>query len=240
MQQSTESKMTVPRKMRPRVLTLAMAVALIGLGQAAQAAVMEYQLMPGSSYERSRMDAGTYLPVASASVGIGGTIRIDTATGALVSAQFDLGSYTEMFDFAPLTPFTNYALVDYTDETQSFAGRSGSVAGTVISFSGANSWLANGAGSVDCSASGGVQGAAACSSPSLTAWDGFAIDLLFTPDFSAVMAAASWTHNGATIDSHNLNLFAVRTSEVPVPGAVWLMGSGLVGLLAVQRRRVAR
>jgi hypothetical protein len=186
------------------------------------------------------MDAGTYLPVAGASVGIGGTIRIDTATGALVSAQFDLGSYSEMFDFAPLTPFTNYAVLDYDDETQSFAGHTGSVAGTVISFSGANSWLANAAGSVDCTTSGGVQGAAACANPTLSAWDGFAIDLLFTPDFSAVMAAANWTHNGVTLDSHSLNLFAVRTSEVPVPGAIWLMGSGLAGLLAVQRRRAVR
>jgi hypothetical protein len=234
MQQSTESISMVPQRMT----FAAMAVALIGFGQAAHAAVMEYQLMPGSSYERTRLDTGTYLPVAGASIGISGTIRIDTATGELVSAQFDLGSYSELFDYAPLTPFTNYATIDHTGETQNIGDHDGSVAGTVISFSGANSWLASAAGSVDCTGSAGVQGAAACTSPSLEAWDGFAIDLLFTPDFSALMASANWTHNGVTLDSHSLNLFAVR--EVPVPGAVWLMGSALTGLLAVQRRRAAR
>lgn len=236
MQPITKSISTVPQ----RITFTALAAALVSLGSTAQAAVMEYQLMPGSSYERTRSDASSYLPVASATVSIGGTIRIDTATGALVSAQFDLGSYSELFDYAPLTPFTNYAVLDYTDETQSISGLSGSVASTVISFSGANNWLANAGGSVDCTASGGVQGTATCGSPSLTAWNGFAIDLLFTPDFSAVMASANWTHNGATVDSHSLNLFAVRVNEVPVPGAIWLMGSGLAALLAMQRRRVAR
>jgi hypothetical protein len=234
MQQSTQSISMVPQRMT----FAAMAVALIGFGQAAQAAVLEYQLMPGSGYERTRLDAGTYLPVASASMAIGGTIRIDTATGQLISAQFDLGSYSELYDYAPLTPFTNYASIDHTDETQTIGSHSGAVAGTVISFSGANSWLASAGGSVGCTVSGGAQGDATCASPSLEAWDGFAIDLLFTPDFSALMGSASWTHNGVTLDSHSLNLFAVQA--VPVPGAAWLMGSALAGLLAVQRRRGGR
>jgi hypothetical protein len=215
-----------------------MAVALIGFGQAAQAAVVEYQLMPGSSYERTRLDAGTYLPVANASVAIGGAIRIDTATGELVSAQFDLGSYSELFDYAPLTPFTDYASIDYTDETQSIGSHSGALAGTVISFSGANSWLASAGGSVGCTVSGGTQGNATCASPTLDAWNSFAIDLLFTPDFSALMGSASWTYNGVSLDSHSLNLFAVQA--VPVPAAAWLLGSALTGLLAVQRRRNGR
>jgi hypothetical protein len=236
MQQLTKSISTVPQRITFTVL----AAALVGLGSTAHAAVMEYQLMPGSSYERMRTDTTSYLPVAGASVALGGTIRIDTATGALVSAQFDLGSYSELFDYAPLTPFTNYAVLDYTEETQNISNLNGSVAGTVISFSGANNWLASGNGSAGCSESGGVEGAATCASPSLAAWDGFAIDLLFTPDFSAVMASANWTHNGVTVDNHSLNLFAVRVAEVPVPGAMWLMGSGLAALLAVQRRRVAR
>jgi hypothetical protein len=222
-----------------RMTSAAVAAALIAFGSTAHAAVMEYQLMPGSSYERTRLDAGTFLPVGSASVGIGGTIRIDTTTGALVSAQFNLGSYSELFDYAPLSPFTNYAVVDYTTEKQSIAGVNGAVSGTVISFSGASNWLASATGSAACAASAGAQGTATCAAPALAAWDGFAIDLLFTPDFSAVMGGASWTHDGVTLDSHSLNLFAVRVNEVPVPGAIWLLGSGLAGLLAVQRRRAA-
>lgn len=217
-----------------------MAIAVLAAGSAAQAAVMTYQLLPGSAYERTRLDPATQLPVASASVGIGGTIRIDTATGALVSAQFDLGDYTEYFDFAPLTPFTNYALVDHDDELQTVgSGAIGSVAGTVIHFTGANAWSATASGSASCASSGGTLGNAACGGAALANWSPFAIDLLFTPDFSAVYASTGWTDNGATSDSHTLNLFAVRTSEVPVPGAAWLLGSGLAALIASRRQRNA-
>lgn len=231
---TTQSLTTGSRRLA-RVALIAVAV---GVGSATQAAVMEYQLMPGSAYERTRLDAATQLPVGSASVGIGGTIRIDTATGALVSAQFVLGDYVEFYDYAPLTPFTNYAVVDHHNEQQNIAAGSGVVAGTVISFSG---WTATATGSADCSAAAGAQGNATCASPTLAGWGAFDIDLLFTPDFSAVFGSTGWTDSLAgTTDNHSLNLFAVRVEAVPIPGAVWLMGSGLAGLLAVQRRRIAR
>lgn len=235
MQRTT--RMTIqPAGAMPRAALLA--VALVA-GSAAQAAVMEYQLLPGSTYERTRLDPASQLPVAGASVGIGGTIRIDTATGVLVSAQFDLGDYTEYFDYAPLTPFSNYALIDHDDELQSVGAAAGSVLGTVIRFAGANAWSTAASGSAACSASGGVQGNATCAGAALAGWSPFAIDLLFTPDFSAVYASSSWTDSGATTDGHALNLFAVRAPEVPLPGAVWLMGSGLTALLAARLRRPA-
>src|SRR5690242_8843113 len=106
-------------RFKGHIATLTLGAALLGFGAAAQAAVMEYQLMPGSQYDRNQLDNATQLPVASSSVGIGGTIRVDTATGALISAQFSLGSYSELYDFAPLTPFTNYAVIDHNNETQS-------------------------------------------------------------------------------------------------------------------------
>jgi hypothetical protein len=36
----------------------------------------------------------------------------------------------------------------------------------------------------------------------------------------------------------NLEMFTVQISQVPVPPAVWLFGSGLIGLIAVARRRL--
>ena len=87
--------------------------------------------------------------------------------------------------------------------------------------------------------SGGTQGNAACAGAALADWSAFAIDLLFTPDFSAVFASANWADGGATADSHALNLFAVRTSEVPVPAAAWLLGSGLAALASTRLRRAA-
>jgi hypothetical protein len=35
---------------------------------------------------------------------------------------------------------------------------------------------------------------------------------------------------------HEFSVAAIETSAVPIPGAVWLLGSGLVGLVAVRRR----
>jgi hypothetical protein len=223
---------------KAHLATLTLSAALLGFGAAAQAAVMEYQLMPGSQYDRNQLDAATQLPVASSSVGIGGTIKIDTGTGALISAQFSLGSYTELYDFAPLAPFTDYAFVDHDNETQSIVAVIGNVVGTVISFSGANAWSAAVGGSVSCSAAGGVQGNNICATAAALPWGPLAIDLLFTPDLSALMASSNWgDSSGGTLNNNSLNMFAVRVNTVPVPAAFWLMGSGLGGLLALQRRR---
>jgi hypothetical protein len=216
------------------------ALAMAGIGMGAQAAVVEYQLVAGSSeYNRMRTDPSTFMPIANTTVNVSGTVRVDTATGALVSAALQLGSYTESFDYAPLSPLTNFALVDHTNETQQLgAGAAGGVAGTVISFSGASAGAASGVGgSAGCSASAGSQGDATCAAAALAPWGPFEISLLFTPDFSAFMASSYWEEGGGLDTAHTLDLFAVRVNEVPIPAAAWLLGSGLTGLLALARRR---
>jgi len=32
------------------------------------------------------------------------------------------------------------------------------------------------------------------------------------------------------------DMFATNTSPVPIPGAIWILGSGLLGLLGVRRK----
>lgn len=38
-------------------------------------------------------------------------------------------------------------------------------------------------------------------------------------------------------DGHGMGTFLVRTSVVPIPPAIWLFGSGLIGLIGVARRK---
>ena len=46
---------------------------------------------------------------------------------------------------------------------------------------------------------------------------------------------ATWTFSTSTLSSYDMN---VATTVVPVPAAVWLFGSGLIGLVGIARRRV--
>lgn len=215
---------------------LKMGVALVLAAPAAQAAVVEYQLQPGSEYHRTRTDVATQLPVAdTGGVAVAGSLFIDTATGALVSGQLTL-SYSEHFDYAPLAPHSDYADID-SHETQLLGPVGGVLSGTVLSFSGAAGWAVTSGGSASCAQAAGAQGGAACAGAAIAPWGGFDIDLLFTPDFSAFIGSASWFDSvGGTANSHTLDLFAV-VSEVPVPGAVWLFGSAFGALGAARLRR---
>ena len=71
-------------------------------------------------------------------------------------------------------------------------------------------------------------------------WDRYFIDLLITPDMagdtlSFGFGAVSTQNRGSGIFYDNLEFAQVTT--VPVPAAVWLFGSGLLGLVGVARRR---
>jgi hypothetical protein len=45
-------------------------------------------------------------------------------------------------------------------------------------------------------------------------------------------------YNGVVLDS-NINFYGANASAVPIPAAVWLLGSGVVGLVALKRRKKA-
>ena len=51
------------------------------------------------------------------------------------------------------------------------------------------------------------------------------------------MAAGPFTGFNANFDIIGLHLDSIETTVIPVPAAVWLFGSGLVGLVGVARRR---
>jgi hypothetical protein len=45
--------------------------------------------------------------------------------------------------------------------------------------------------------------------------------------------------NGALVDTGAIGTWTLRTSEVPIPQALWLFGSGLLGLVEIARKKVA-
>ena len=58
------------------------------------------------------------------------------------------------------------------------------------------------------------------------------IELIFGPDY--VDVPTEWNLDS---ELYSLSTFLVRSTVVPVPAAVWLFGSGLIGLIGVARRK---
>jgi hypothetical protein len=221
--------------------TLPIVIALGLVATNVQATVLSYNISTLNSYIRERNANG--LPVVTDTrTSLSGQIAVDTANGQLVSATIGLTDYSEIYDYDG--PFGNadYAVLNYSGETQNFSGGvTGVLDGTVISFSGANQWAASSVdGGVSCSDSAGTNGNALCGSPSLEPWGPFDIDLLFSNDFSSFIASTTWSGpgtGGTTEDFHQLDIQGVR--EVPLPATVWLVMSGLLGLVVGKRRQRA-
>jgi hypothetical protein len=53
-------------------------------------------------------------------------------------------------------------------------------------------------------------------------------------DFQGITALNFWAPMGT---DNEFSLGAIECSEVPIPGAIWLFGTGLMGLVAVRRKR---
>lgn len=221
-----------------RVVKLLATGLLLMSGYATQAAVMQYSLASFSDYGRDNVDTSLDLPVTfDIGASVSGSVSVDTTTGELVSAIITVANYSETFNYAPFSPGTNFATLQFSDEQHSLSAAGfGTVNGTVISFSGANSWTDSVSGSASCSGSAGVEGDALCGGAALPDWGSFAIDLDFSDDFSFFSAVTSWsTTDGNIRQDHSLNFLG--TSEVPLPAGLWLMLSALGGLAGVKSLR---
>jgi len=49
---------------------------------------------------------------------------------------------------------------------------------------------------------------------------------------------ATWAFSATSLNSYNMEVAAAGIPAVPVPAAIWLFGSGLIGLIGVVRRKV--
>lgn len=96
-----------------------------------------------------------------------------------------------------------------------------------------------------CSGNGSIGGVTLCDiwAETTPEWEGLALELVFADDlgsFSGSIIATERSGVGFTAHSSVVE-YAINgnaaVSEVPIPAAAWLFGSGLMGLAAAARRR---
>ncbi len=92
-----------------------------------------------------------------------------------------------------------------------------------------------------CTGSGSVLGNTVCGTRGNTTpeWEGLTISLVFASDlksFTGTITAVEASGSGLTANVTTLT-YSVSGTEIPIPAAAWLFGTGLVGLAGVARRR---
>lgn len=92
-----------------------------------------------------------------------------------------------------------------------------------------------------CSGEGSVVGQTVCGTWAQTTpeWEGFNLELTFSEDlssFSGILKAIEQSGSGLTANT-TTTTFELSGTEVPLPAAAWLFGSGLLGLVGAARRR---
>jgi hypothetical protein len=152
--------------------------------------------------------------------------------GALITSNGDVAGSTSGWSQAQVDNAGNKISVHIgglnaveSNSTANGAGNGSGVAGPTSgdAYFGANTWLSNLGGGLPFNNTAGVDTA-------LSFWQ------LGTSDGSDAVATlldGSWTLSG------NGTLTYSAVSPIPVPAAVWLFGSGLVGMIGVARRKTA-
>ena len=70
----------------------------------------------------------------------------------------------------------------------------------------------------------------------LALWDSSSSTFTFVTDFTAIVAGNSYAIEFGSVTGE---VYGVDLAPIPVPAAVWLFGSGLIGLVGVARRKKA-
>ncbi|TCV83397.1 VPLPA-CTERM sorting domain-containing protein [Sulfurirhabdus autotrophica] len=97
-----------------------------------------------------------------------------------------------------------------------------------------NSWAGTGTTSAFCAGTGA--NCAGVGNSVTTIWNGVSIDTNMDPDNYSGTKMIDGPFVGQSAN-FNINGIHAQPSAVPVPAAAWLLGSGLVGLVSVARRR---
>lgn len=134
-----------------------------------------------------------------------------------------------------LTPTNEVQLLNQYNST---AGSVSALAGTLASVSATATETTNGTWSATDQAKAGILGNGTTldvNSPGTTALDLFGI----TGNGATTGKVQSYILGTVTFNNGVLTIAGNPTSPVPLPAAVWLLGSGLMGLFGVSRRRLA-
>ena len=168
-------------------------------------------IVPGAAMTGSVDDAGN---------------MILTPTGRLASLSQPDTLFDKPFNIEDLAPVNATTWTSFSTGTVS-AGSAGSISGSPLASAGD----IDGDGIADFTGvlvSGGVLGTAFGPVPGITYFETWRVNIL-----SGIKVSGFHVDTILSTASGDL----AQTTAVPLPGAVWLFGSGLVGLLGLSRRR---
>ena len=194
---------------------------LIGIGTAANAAPVLITGLDfyGGDTSYTQGDIDTYVEL-----NLGDTVMVDFVYSISDAADPGIGLWKAGFnlDFNPATlAASNYAEVP---EWVSYAANGSGISAGNVKFNGQyNDFITPSSGAIitfqlTCLALGSD-------------------DILFSDWGTGPDWAIDIVHGGAIIDDIVDFCTIATVNNVPIPGAVWLLGSGLIGLVGLRRRR---
>lgn len=167
------------------------------------------------------------------------------------SGNLYLGDYDAITDVDAGFLGSMSGVVSYVGANQMISGTGNWDAGTNtltynVPTGAANSSIAStySETSSSCTDSGSIAGNTVCGAAGNTTpeWEGLTLELVFSGDlstFSGNITAVETSGAGITANTTTLmyDIDGAAVSEIPLPAAAWLFGSGLLGLAGAARRR---